>query len=353
MRLSRSNTLVSAVALMAMAQLGHARSDGSANPASRLLSAKAGSELVKVALQYQPEEGGKPDCSHLVYEIYREAGLNFRFASSHELYAGVDKFQRVRRPQAGDLIVWHGHVGIVVNPREHSFYSSLRSGLATDYYDAPYWKTRGTPRFYRYRGSAQGEAASPRLVRTAHRVSGSSPEAKLEPTSESPSEGTVPDRDPSQEMRSPFLIANSDLSAKPTAEEFRSAFLHHIDDSGSQLELSRILDRTASILVVDDIAVDSLRLKKDRVLVDLEFDCPVTVINGKVSESPVPPKRKLNLRRSDVGWLVEDADPPVYVPRQSALRVFAARLATATRSEADDEEIARLLRVLNALAPEK
>src|SRR5947209_10609720 len=248
MRLSRHNKLVSAVALMAMTQFGYARSDSSATTGSKLLSAKAGAELVKVALQYEPEEGGKPDCSHFVYEIYRQAGLNFRFASSYELFAGIDPFQRVRHPQPGDLIVWHGHVGIVVNPREHSFYSSLRSGLNTDYYDADYWTRRGTPRFYRYRLSAQAPA-SPRLLRTVQRADSVNDEQKLERTAATPREIVVPHRD-SSDTRSRFLIVEADLPEKPKPEDFRGALLQHIDDAGSALESSQTLDANTSVLVV-------------------------------------------------------------------------------------------------------
>jgi len=50
--------------------------------------------------------------------------------------------------------------------------------------------------------------------------------------------------------------------------------------------------------------------------------------------------------------MVEDKDAPLYVPRQIALRVFATQLAMATRQDRD-QDIARLLRILNALAPEK
>jgi hypothetical protein len=56
----------------------------------------------------------------------------------------------VTRPQAGDLVVWRGHAGIVVDPVQHVFFSAMRSGLGIDTYDAPYWKERGRVRFYRY-----------------------------------------------------------------------------------------------------------------------------------------------------------------------------------------------------------
>jgi hypothetical protein len=81
----------------------------------------------------------KRDCSHLVHAIYTRAGFPYRYARSSDLYVGTAEFRRVTRPQPGDLVVWRGHVGIVVNPAQHVFYSAMRSGPATDTYDAPYW----------------------------------------------------------------------------------------------------------------------------------------------------------------------------------------------------------------------
>src|SRR6266480_3339086 len=92
----------------------------------------------------------KPDCSHLVHEIFSRAGFPYRYSSSSDLYSGINEFHRVTSPQVADLIVWPGHMGIIVSPTQHSFYSSLRSGVGVDFYDSSYWKGRGKPRFYRY-----------------------------------------------------------------------------------------------------------------------------------------------------------------------------------------------------------
>lgn len=90
------------------------------------------------------------DCSHLVHAIYEQAGLPYSYAPSSEIYAGIGDFQRLKRPEPGDLIVWRGHVGIVIKPSQHIFFSYLRSGAGIDDYNAPYWKKRGKPRYYRY-----------------------------------------------------------------------------------------------------------------------------------------------------------------------------------------------------------
>jgi len=118
----------------------------------RLLSVSEGKAILEAAWQHRDGIDLQPDCSHLVHDIYSLIGLDYEYAPSRDLYRNeVTAFRRVFHPQAGDLIVWLGHVGIVVSPLEHSFYSSLNSGLLVDDYLRHYWRNRGTPRFYRYR----------------------------------------------------------------------------------------------------------------------------------------------------------------------------------------------------------
>jgi hypothetical protein len=92
------------------------------------------------------------DCSHFVQYLYQQAGLHYGYAPSRTLYDGMEGFRRVSHPEAGDLIVWRGHVGIVVDPEEATFLSALRSGVKTASYESHYWKRRGRPRFFRYVG---------------------------------------------------------------------------------------------------------------------------------------------------------------------------------------------------------
>lgn len=116
----------------------------------RLASLEEGDAIVEAAWELRHGLGEKPDCSHFVNAIYERAGLEFDYASSSDLFEGIDGFRRVYRPQPGDLIVWRGHVGIVVDPDEHTFYSSVITGFAIESYRSRYWLTRGHPRFYRY-----------------------------------------------------------------------------------------------------------------------------------------------------------------------------------------------------------
>src|SRR5690349_5376107 len=116
----------------------------------RLVTWTEGVEIIRVAWHNLSKFDSPIDCSHLVNEIYQLAGLRYPYATSNQLYAGLDGFERVQTPQPADLIVWPGHVGLVVNPQEHSFYSSLNSGLKIDSYDAPAWQARGPARFFRF-----------------------------------------------------------------------------------------------------------------------------------------------------------------------------------------------------------
>jgi hypothetical protein len=106
--------------------------------------------LIVAALDAKVRESSEPDCSHLVHAIYESAGFPYAYAPSSDLYAGVDGFRRVKLPEPGDLIVWRGHAGMVIQPSQHIFFSFMTAGPGIDDYQAPYWKRRGRPRFYRY-----------------------------------------------------------------------------------------------------------------------------------------------------------------------------------------------------------
>jgi cell wall-associated NlpC family hydrolase len=114
------------------------------------LSRSDGMDVVTVALDERVRIGRNRDCSHLVHAVYEQAGFSYPYTSSTDLYRGTEDFRRVKKPQPGDLVVWPGHVGIVVNPARREFYSFLRHGPGIDEYDAQYWKQRGPVRFYRY-----------------------------------------------------------------------------------------------------------------------------------------------------------------------------------------------------------
>ena len=134
---------------LAQAQAASASPGSGSNP--RLLTAEEGRTIVDAARDQDQPARGAQDCSHVVNQTYLSAGFEYPYASSFELYAGNENFERVRYSQPGDLIVWPGHAGIVVNPLQHSFYSLVSTGLEAQDYEGSYWRSRGRPRFYRYK----------------------------------------------------------------------------------------------------------------------------------------------------------------------------------------------------------
>ncbi|HLV89036.1 MAG TPA: CHAP domain-containing protein [Candidatus Sulfotelmatobacter sp.] len=128
----------------------HDRGGNPKGKKSRALTEDDGLAVISAALDSKVRHHASHDCSHLVHAVYERAGFPYAYASSDDLYDGVEGFLRVSHPQPGDLIVWHGHVGIVVRPSRHVFFSFLTAGPGIDDYASPYWVHRGQPRFYRY-----------------------------------------------------------------------------------------------------------------------------------------------------------------------------------------------------------
>ena len=87
----------------------------------KTLTADEGLAVISAALDRRVRRQSGQDCSHLVHAIYQRAGFPYTYAPSNDLYDGVERFRRVVQPQPGDLIVWHGHAGIVVRPSRHVF----------------------------------------------------------------------------------------------------------------------------------------------------------------------------------------------------------------------------------------
>ena len=128
----------------------HATTASRTHPTQRTLTADEGLGVISAALDPKVRRHHSNDCSHMVHAIYEHAGFPYMYATSNDLYEGVEGFRRVGYPQPGDVIVWHGHAGIVVQPSHHVFFSFMSHGPGVAHYDSPYWMDRGTPRFYRY-----------------------------------------------------------------------------------------------------------------------------------------------------------------------------------------------------------
>jgi hypothetical protein len=150
MRFHARNALLFVLLFLAVVPIALAQENQHKTTAPRPLSRHEGLSIVHSALHSRHHAGSVSDCSHLVHALYERAGFPYDYAPSSDLYAGIDEFRRVANPQPGDLAVWRGHAGIVVNSAQRSFFSLLSSGPGVDSWDSPYWKQWGRPRFFRY-----------------------------------------------------------------------------------------------------------------------------------------------------------------------------------------------------------
>ena len=108
------------------ARVARAETDDDSS-ATVLVSPEQGEALAAFALQSERRIRLEARLLHLVHLLYARAGLIYPYEDSRVLYRGVSDFKRVKTPQAGDLAVWLGHVGIVLSPEDKTFLSSVRS----------------------------------------------------------------------------------------------------------------------------------------------------------------------------------------------------------------------------------
>jgi len=371
----------------------------------RPLTRREGSAILRVALSSRHHADDGLDCSHFVHDLYERAGFSYEYASSSDLYAGIEEFKRVSVAQAGDLAVWHGHVGIVVDPAQRSFYSVLHSGPRVDYYDSPYWRRRGRPRFFRYVEAVPRDDIS-NTVRSANwnsRVSGNDRVSSSAAPREIAVQERLPDMAEQSSSRSgssvsraenraantanyemPVVIVNS---ARPKPDQVSAAFMKACADLETSPRGRELFDSIYSIpatapaesfsassrapsfsaasfsalplIVFDDFKVEKLHISGKQGWVDVQIDEVLSVTNGKLDERRGPnyrPDRQrwFLTRNENKSWKLSPARNAIYVPQHSAERMVAHELAQLTENSAADNndghrEKAELARLLNLL----
>ena len=117
---------------------------------TRTLTAEESERIAVAARRHQRKIRGTLDCSHLTHQVFADAGFTYAYAPSNTIFRGMRGFKRVKKPRSGDIVVWRGHVGIVIDPAEKTFYSWHSDGASMRNYDSRYWRHRGEMRFFRY-----------------------------------------------------------------------------------------------------------------------------------------------------------------------------------------------------------
>ena len=313
----------------------------------RLVSAAEGIAVLNAAREHRRQTRSKPDCSHLVQEVYATAGLEYPLASSRELYQGVESFQRVGKPQPGDLIVWRGHVGLVVDPEKRTFYSSVRAGMKTESYDSSYWRRRGRPRFYRYRFDGHKNSPVMAVSLAAHPVTSLAitDPAKDEPPTATRSELVgLASENPHTVAPARSLLEDTILISEgrePTRQAIAQALTAYADGAAVQV-------LPDSFIIFERLKVDGLKLEGKRAKARLELHTAASVAGERVNLKDKRIKMPLDLQRTSQGWLLRKPQP-VYLSRRAGVRALAERLAELARNDSDPQQQARLATVLDDL----
>jgi hypothetical protein len=336
----------------------------------RLLSAQQGRAIVSAALEENESPSGAQDCSHLVHQIYVEAGFEYPYASSFELYAGNENFARVKYPRAGDLIAWPGHVGIVLEPSKHSFYSLVSTGVEAQNYDGPYWKSRGRARFYRYKMENAGMLTTGKVPESS-RVSNSTKREESEETVEERSGAGARDSNrPPQTAKKvgyglpaqPVTAVASDTvdsmrsiviasgKKQPTKAEVAQGISELSNASGNVLREDDPSKLKGPVVIFERFQVERLELKRDRGWAHLQIDTRATIEGGETDYSLRREKVKWELQRTASGWEAISPTDRTYVPQDVAVRNLAAQLARVTEGDGAAAQRETVLRQESQLA---
>jgi len=343
---------------LANAQTGAAAQDR--KPTWRLLNVKEGRSIVNAAWEQEQPAPGTKDCSHVVHDVYMSAGYEYRYDSSFELFTGDQNFVRVRFPHPGDLIVWPGHVGIVVDPLQHSFYSLVSTGLEEQDYEGSYWKSRGRPRFYRYKVqiggvlSAAKAATEPPQLSNVKRQDG----ARTLPgdrSSSAPVKHSGLNRasrmasDPSQLIYGSSIPAESTETAitpqtpssiivavgiqPPTREEVAEGISELSDAAGNTLRTDDPFRAQLPTVIMEQFSVEHIDIKGDHGWARLAIDWKLSISGGTTQVKRRREKIRWELRRTESGWQAVAPPDRTFVPHDVAVKNLAGQLSRLAESE--------------------
>ena len=325
----------------------------------RLVTQDEGLAILGAALDSRHHAAFKTDCSHFVHGLYQRAGFPYTYAPSSDLYVGIDEFRRVTNPQPGDLAVWHGHAGIVVNPVQHSFFSLMTSGPGISFYDSTYWKRKGRPRFYRYIKNVPGA-----VLTTSLRTASLHP-TTLDPTDsdgEAAEDTPAVSEDISNQTTSSSSRVNTPafdippkpavvISIHPKPDQIATAFLQSCIDSEPSLRGRDLLNSPQPVIVFDHFIVKKVHIAGTQDWADVQIDELVSLSSGKGDFHQRSERQRWPLARRDkTTWELTPRRDALYLPQHIAVRLLAQQLAQFTEDRpapatraTENAELARLL----------
>jgi len=311
--------------------------------ARRLLTWSEGVQVINVAWKNLSKFDSEIDCSHLVNQIYEQAGLHYDYATSNQLYDGVDAFERVRSPQPADLIVWPGHVGVIVNPQEHSFYSSLNSGLKIDSYDAPVWRARGPARFFRL----VVQNADPMRSTTTEVLTA---RAENDGTNSAPNDHQAPATLVSTKPKLVSKTTSDEIFLKwdrPKKTQVQTALLQAWNSPSEDRQDK--WQEASQVVIVETLKVERISLSRSTGTLLARIKSAARLTPDEIQIQPSTAAVTFRLVRGQNGWKVENPIGRMYLAGDAAVVAISEHLATIARESASREEQAETAALLHSL----
>jgi hypothetical protein len=333
-------------------------------PGPRPIARTEGRKILATIPTVDAESESETDCSHLVHDVYEQAGFPYDYVSSRELYIGSTNFTRVRAPQAGDLVVWRGHVGIVIDPKEHSFFSSVRSGPDTQFYDSPYWRSRGSARFFRYmtekplpsgRTLEATRHADQQPLQAASHSSETRPPSRLPKPAPASASNSAPAAETSSSatVETPREIILQVARKNPSPDEVAAAFVEMNQDSGESLRTRSLSSLGKSIIVYREVRISAIQIKGKRGTALVRIELLGAPPNTQTGSQLRWKEQSLEFEKTKRGWVMNPIQEAAYVKREVALQVLSARLAelaqNADATPEQEREQKQIIRLLNLL----
>ena len=337
-----------------------------------LLSPDQGEALAAFAARSEKRIRSKPDCSHLVHQLYARAGLIYPYEDSRVLYRGVSDFQRVKTPQAGDLAVWLGHVGIVLSREEKTFISSVRSGILVESWMAPHWVRHGHPRFYRYRIGPEtdmqllakvmdDETQQPDTRTSARNATGIERAAPSLPTiaEAQESDGQEQEVGPSSpqnarsmngsEHDSNSIVALINQRELPNKRQIAAAMVEGSKAHARRLMEGETLDVVRPLAIFSRLEVEKIKIKNEKGWVTLRLRETMSQEDGRILPARTTERELAISLRNDGFWVISDPQGRTYLPAEQALEIFEHQTALFLRQAPNSSNTRMIVKALDRL----
>jgi len=331
-----------------------------------LLSPDQGEALAAFALRSEKRIRTKPDCSHLVHQLYARAGLIYPYEDSRVLYRGITDFQRVKKPQAGDLVVWLGHVGIVLSSEEKTFISSVHSGILAESWMAPHWVRRGHPRFYRYRIGPEADMnllakimddETQQTETWTSKRNGAGAELPSPETRESDEPEHAIEPLPAQNARSMSesghvsnsIVALVSQRQTPNKRQIAAALMEGSKAHARRLMDDETLDVTRPFVAFSRLEVEKIEIKRETGSVTIRLSEMMSQEDGRILPARTTERELAFFRRNDGVWVISDPQERTYLPEEQALKIFEHQTELFLRQAPNSSNTRMVVKALDRL----